>query len=202
MDSSGLLHSYLVAFAFFLTLILGALFFVLLQHLVRAGWSVVVRRLAEALAMNLPLLALLFLPLLFGLRALYPGPTPGSLAADPLTAAKQPYLNPPFFVVRWVVYFASGSGWPATSGPARSARRRTGDPRWTLQRERTSAPGMVLFAVTLQLRLRRSADVAGPALVQHDLRRLRLLRRRWSGSSPCSPSWRLSSSGRGGWVGP
>ena len=48
-----LLETYLVSFCFFLTLSLGALFFVLLQHLTRAGWSVVVRRLAEGLAGNL-----------------------------------------------------------------------------------------------------------------------------------------------------
>ena len=41
-----LLESYLVSFAFLLSLSLGGLFFVLLQHATRAGWSVVVRRLA------------------------------------------------------------------------------------------------------------------------------------------------------------
>ena len=33
-------RSYLVSFMFFLSLILGGLFFVLVTHLVRAGWSV------------------------------------------------------------------------------------------------------------------------------------------------------------------
>jgi len=37
----------LVNWAFYLSLVLGALFFVLIQHLTRAGWSVVVRRMAE-----------------------------------------------------------------------------------------------------------------------------------------------------------
>ena len=43
-----LLETYLVSFAFFLGISLGALFFVLLQHSTRAGWSVVSRRVAEA----------------------------------------------------------------------------------------------------------------------------------------------------------
>ena len=45
-----LLETYLVSFAFWLSLALGGLFFVLLHHLTRAGWSVVVRRVAEVLA--------------------------------------------------------------------------------------------------------------------------------------------------------
>src|SRR6185503_3043130 len=47
--------SYLTSFVYFLTLALGALFFVLIQFATRAGWSVAVRRLAEATAPNLAL---------------------------------------------------------------------------------------------------------------------------------------------------
>ena len=56
--------AYVLAFAFVLSLGLGSLFFVLVTHLFRAGWVVVVRRPAETLAANLPLLAVLFLPIL------------------------------------------------------------------------------------------------------------------------------------------
>ena len=56
--------SYLVSYLFFLSLSLGALFFVALQHVVRAGWSVTVRRLSEVLAANLLWWGLLFLPIL------------------------------------------------------------------------------------------------------------------------------------------
>ena len=45
-----LLETYLVSYALFLALTLGALFFVLLQHVTRAGWSVVIRRIAEVMA--------------------------------------------------------------------------------------------------------------------------------------------------------
>ena len=50
-------HAYLVAFVFYLTITLGSLFFVMLHHLARAGWSVTLRRLAEALSGNMVLLA-------------------------------------------------------------------------------------------------------------------------------------------------
>ncbi len=65
--------AYLFAFLFVLTIALGSLIFVLIQHAVRAGWSAVLRRIAEASAATLPLFILLFLPIaLLGMGALYP----------------------------------------------------------------------------------------------------------------------------------
>ena len=55
--------AYVQAFAFVLSLSLGAMFFVLIQHLTRAGWSVVVRRPAEILAANFGVLIVAFLPI-------------------------------------------------------------------------------------------------------------------------------------------
>ncbi len=56
--------AYLVAFAFLLSVTLGGLFFVIVQHLVRAGWSVTVRRVSEVITLNIGLLFVLFLPLI------------------------------------------------------------------------------------------------------------------------------------------
>lgn len=58
------LFGYLAAYVFGLTIALGALAFVLLQHLTRAGWSVSVRRTAENFAATLPLMGLLGLPII------------------------------------------------------------------------------------------------------------------------------------------
>ncbi|MFT3787483.1 MAG: hypothetical protein QM770_15160 [Tepidisphaeraceae bacterium] len=57
-------HAYLVSYAFVLSLALGGLFFTMMQHLVAAGWSVVVRRIAETMASALPLLAIGAIPIL------------------------------------------------------------------------------------------------------------------------------------------
>ena len=46
-----------------LSIVLGALWWVTLQHLVNANWSVVVRRVGELLAANMPSLGLLALPI-------------------------------------------------------------------------------------------------------------------------------------------
>ncbi len=70
-------ETYLVSFAYFLSLALGALFFVLLQHLTRAGWSVVVRRLAEAISANVWLMAILAVPIVLNMDHLYHWAHPG-----------------------------------------------------------------------------------------------------------------------------
>ncbi|MGB0684902.1 MAG: hypothetical protein ACPGQD_01735 [Planctomycetota bacterium] len=59
--------AYLVAFAFILTITMGAMFFTIIQHLVNAHWSVTVRRLAEVTMSVVPTVCLLGLPLLYPL---------------------------------------------------------------------------------------------------------------------------------------
>src|SRR5258705_9354947 len=63
--------SWLVSFLFFLSLALGALFFVLIQYAAQGGWSIVVRRIGETVFATVPVMAALFVPLVFGLQNLY-----------------------------------------------------------------------------------------------------------------------------------
>ncbi len=152
---AGMFRSYLVAYAFCLTLALGGLFFVMLQHLTRAGWSVVVRRIAENVAGTMPLMGLLFLPLLVPILAGMPELYPWSVGAaaleaqhDELTLAKVGYLNTTFFIVRWATYFLIWIGL-ARFFVGRSLEQDTsGDPQLTSRMQAWSAPGMLLYALT------------------------------------------------------
>ena len=142
--------SYLVSFVFFLSLALGALFFVLVQHATRAGWSVAVRRLAEGVAPNVFLpMAFLAAPVLFGLRALYPWTDTASVAADHLLHAKAPWLNVPFFLARTVVYFVLWSALAIWFHRQSTTQDKTGDPRLTKTMETTSTVALVAFAFTV-----------------------------------------------------
>ena len=108
------MSAYLTAFIFCLTIALGSLFFVLIQHLVRAGWSVIVRRIAELFMMMVIPLGILFLPvlatLLFGNGTLYNWDDPGYAERNHLPmdiwAEKIRWLNQGWFTVRAFVYFA------------------------------------------------------------------------------------------------
>jgi hypothetical protein len=144
-----LLETYLVSYAFFLSISLGALFFVLLQHCTRAGWSVVVRRVAEALAGNVWLMAVLLIPILLGMEHLYHWTDTAAAAHDPLLAGKVGFLNTNFFIARLVVYFVIWGVMASFLHRTSVAQDASGDPALTLRMERLSAPGMVLFALSL-----------------------------------------------------
>ncbi len=101
--------SWLVSFLFFLSLALGALFFVLIQYATQGGWGIVLRRIGETIFATLPVMAALFLPLLLGLHDLYSWAVPGAAEHDALLRWKAPYLNVPFFLIRAAIYFGSWS---------------------------------------------------------------------------------------------
>jgi hypothetical protein len=113
LDRAHLFHAYLAAYAYAVSIAGGALIFLMIGHAMGAGWPVVVRRLTETIVASWPLLALLFLPILFGITTLYPwarsdmsdiAGAPGDEIARGLVHAKRSYLNVPFFVVRSAVY--------------------------------------------------------------------------------------------------
>jgi hypothetical protein len=95
---------YLVGYVFWLGLALGCLGLTMLHHLVGGSWGLVVRRPLEAGASTIPLLALLFLPIAFGIPSLYPWARPAE-AASLSTALRASYLNESLFLVRAAGYF-------------------------------------------------------------------------------------------------
>jgi hypothetical protein len=106
-DARRALFSYLVAFAYWLGIVLGVLLLLGALHATNARWSVVVRRFVENVPAALPIFVPLFLPIALGMKVLYPWADPSRL--DPelqhVVAHKAPYLNGGFFVVRAVIYF-------------------------------------------------------------------------------------------------
>ena len=144
-----LLETYLVTFAFFLSISLGGLFFVLLEHCTRAGWSVVARRVAEAVAANVWVMAILVIPVVLGMDHLYHWTDAAAVAHDPLLEAKVGFLNPTFFMIRLAIYFLIWGALATFLHRTSVAQDASGDPALTLRMERVSAPGMVLFALSL-----------------------------------------------------
>lgn len=140
-------ESWLVSFCYFLSISLGALFFILIQHLTGATWSVVVRRFAESAAANLPLFVLFFIPILIGLPSLYEWARPEA-AGDALLRHKAPYLNLTFFLIRWVIFFALWT-WISRFFFVNSVKQdESGDLALTRKMEVRAAPATIAFAVT------------------------------------------------------
>lgn len=97
--------SYLLNNYYFLMLALGAAFFVALQYITQAGWSSAFKRVGEAMSGYIPVSAIFFLLLIFGVHSLYEWSHADAVAHDNLIAHKRPYLNVPFFYLRLILFF-------------------------------------------------------------------------------------------------
>lgn len=142
---SRLMASYLVGFLFFVTVGLGALFFVLVQHLTRAGWSVTIRRRAEHLSAVLVAAPVLFVPIACRLELLYPW-------IDPAVAGHRAVvLNPAAFQLRAAIYLLLWAviAWRFRRGSL--TQDTNGDPAETRRLQSLSAPALLLFALSLTL---------------------------------------------------
>jgi len=147
-DAERFWFSYLTAYMGVLGMCLGGLFFTLLQHITRAGWSVGVRRLAEHLSGTLPFMLLLFVPICFGFDSLF-GHWAHAPDADKVIAGKRAWLNPAFFFVRVGIYFAIWIGLGTWFRRMSLKQDETGDPQLSLKMARVAAPGILLFALSI-----------------------------------------------------
>jgi hypothetical protein len=104
-DPRRFFEGYLTAFLFWTQIALGSLGLLFIQYLTGGRWGMTVTRLLEAGAMTLPLCAVLFLPLFVGMPWIFPWIHPVGARLQHLVAEKALYLNVPFFVVRYLIYF-------------------------------------------------------------------------------------------------
>jgi hypothetical protein len=147
-NSKQFFVSYLFSYVFWLGVALGCLGFLMVHHLTGGRWGFAVRRFYEAAIMTLPLMALLFIPICFGLRDLYLWTDPQAIDADPVLQHRSGYMNAPGFIIRAAVFFLIWIGvalalnkWSfqqdATTGVEPTRKLRT-----------LSGPGIALYPVT------------------------------------------------------
>ncbi len=142
--------NWILWFVFLLTIGLGCMFIVALEHVVGARWSVPLRRVPERLSGLTILMAPAAFVALFSLPSLYPWTDP-EILKDPVIAGKAVWLNVPFFSVRviasiglWILayrIFVSGS----------LRQDRDGDPRFNVRARRFAPLFMVIFGITITL---------------------------------------------------
>ena len=140
--------SWLVSFLFFLTLALGALFFVLIQYAAQGGWGIVLRRIGETTFAMLPVMAVLFVPLLFGLHDLFEWSHADAMEEDALLRWKAPYLNVPFFLIRAAIYFGMWSLIAVLYYRGSRGQDVTGDPGVSARLRRFAGPSIIILALT------------------------------------------------------
>jgi hypothetical protein len=109
VDGHRALLAYLTAFNYVVSVAVGALLFLMICHSMHAGWPTLLRRLTEGIVATIPLYVLLFIPILAGLKVLYPWLRPETIAderARHLVSLKTAYLNLGGFIGRTGFYFA------------------------------------------------------------------------------------------------
>lgn len=139
-------QSYLFSFMLCLGLPLGCTALLMIVHLAGGTWGYMIRRVCEAAALTLPLMALLFVPLLFGITTLYPWAQPNA-ASNPVLVHRQPFQNWTFFLIRIVIYFVAwgGTGYLLNSLSARQDREGN-TPLINTRLRRISSLGLFLYA--------------------------------------------------------
>jgi len=140
--------SYLFAYLFWAGIAFGSLEFLMLHHLTGGLWGWPVRRFFEAAIMTLPLLALLFVPLCFGLGSLYEWTDAHAVAANPILHHRRLYMNAPGFILRAAAFFALWICFARSLNRWSFAQDRTADVAPTLKLRTLSGPGMVVYPVT------------------------------------------------------
>src|SRR5204862_8181199 len=105
LNPTQFLQSYLMAYMLCLGVTLGCFALGMVHQLSGGAWGVVIRREIGAATRVLPLMTLLFLPIVLGLHRLYPWTDAALIAKDEALQHKHLYLNTPFFLVRAVFYF-------------------------------------------------------------------------------------------------
>ncbi len=147
VDPVQFYKSYLLAYVFVLGIPIGSLALLMIHHLSGGRWSLVLRRTFEASSRTIPLMAVLFLPVIFGIHELYEWSHADVVANDAIIRHKVAYLNPTGFVLRAVAYFAIWSVMALLLS------------RWSVQQDtqpfplerfnKVSGPGMLILGLTV-----------------------------------------------------
>ena len=147
-------QAYLLGIMMWLGVTLGSMAILMLRHLTKGAWGMVIRRILGAAMRTISLVTVLFVPIgvevYLGHHHLYPWLDPAKIAADThLRWIAGKYLNAPGFIARAALYFLI---WNVISFFLTKWSREQDSPSapdHTLRFKAVSGPGILLYAFTL-----------------------------------------------------
>ncbi|HEU4795363.1 MAG TPA: hypothetical protein VFT02_07020 [Pyrinomonadaceae bacterium] len=142
-------QAYLVGWTFWTGISVGSLALLMLQHMTGGGWGFVIRRVLEAATRLLPIMALLFIPIILGAHSIYEWTHQEVLDQHEVVRFKTPYLNLTFFTIRAVIYFAAWIVLAFFFNRWSLAQDRTADIRHTKNMRTLAGPGMIILIFTV-----------------------------------------------------
>jgi hypothetical protein len=140
--------AYLIGFMFWLGLSLGCMAILMLYHLVGGAWGTVIRRILESGMMTLPLMFVLFIPILLNLPKLYRWARPDGLTDPKIVEIAHSYLNVNGILARYIVYFAIWFGM-AYFLNRWSTEQDSIEGQSTLRFRAVSSIGLVIYSLTI-----------------------------------------------------
>jgi hypothetical protein len=140
-------RSYLVAYVWVLSFALGCFGLMTLHHLSSGAWGIMIRRVFEAATRTIPALAVAFVPVALGMRALYPW----ARHEEHLEGFSASYLTPNAFIVRAVAGFVLWSVFALALSRMSLRQDETGDKTLRRRMQRVSAGGVCVYVVVMTL---------------------------------------------------
>jgi hypothetical protein len=147
-------RAYLLGFMLWLGVALGSMAILMIRHLTGGGWGMVIRRILGAAMRTVPLLAVLFIPVILGIHKLYIWAQPLDQIADKhlrehLEDITKTYLTTSGFIYRAIFYFAI---WNLLSFLLSKWSKETdhpGSPDHTSRFKAIAGPGLILYGFTI-----------------------------------------------------
>ncbi len=142
-------QSYLFGYLFWIGLALGSLAIMSLHHMVAGGWGFAIQRILESCSRTLPLMALLFLPVFFGMKELYIWARPEVVAEDLILQHKSAYLNQTFFWIRAAFFFLVWFGFITAMNRWSLEQDKTGNASFSDKLRKIGGPGLLFYILTM-----------------------------------------------------
>jgi hypothetical protein len=147
-------RAYLMSFMLWLGIALGSMAIIMIRHLTGGGWGVVIRRIQGAAMRTLPLLAILFIPIIVGMRSLYIWARPLELVEDKhlrdhLVDITKTYLTTNGFIYRAAFYFAIWNLLSFLLSRWSKQGDKPGAPDNTDRFKTVAGPGLILYGFTV-----------------------------------------------------
>ena len=147
VEQDQFFRSYLLAFIYWVGLTLGSLLLLMVHHLVGGRWGFATRRLMEGGTRTMLLMFVLGIPVLLGIHELYEWSHEDVVASDEILQKKAVFLNPTFFVIRYVIYFLIWGAMAVRLNRWTAEQDSTTDTSPTRRMQVLSGPGVCVFVL-------------------------------------------------------
>jgi hypothetical protein len=147
-------RAYLLGFMCWLGVALGSMAILMIRHLTGGGWGMVIRRILGAAMRTVPLLAVMFIPIIVGMHSLYIWARPLELVEDKhlrehLEDITKTYLTTNGFIYRAIFYFAIWNLLSFLLSKWSKQTDRAGAPDNTERFKAVAGPGLILYGFTI-----------------------------------------------------